>query len=228
MNITTTIPCYPYVQWGDDPNVVAFFTAYNQLSQANLDAINGYQLPIYLNQSGALLDWAASSIYGVFRPALSSGGPRPIGPYDTVVYNTGAYDGFRLLAAASNFIADDQTYRAIIQWNTFKGDGIPFTIRWLKRRVERFLSGDIFVDQTYDISVKFTTETDVLITVSETNRGFAGGALFGSMTFSHFALNEIDTNPSEHSATALARALKAAVNSGVLRLPFQYTFTVQI
>lgn len=228
MNITTTIPCYPYLQWNDDPNVVAFFTAYNQLSQANLDAVNSYQLPIFLNQSGALLDWAASSIYGVFRPALSSGGPRPVGPYDTTIYNTQPYDGFRFEVSAANFVADDQTYRAIIQWNTFKGDGTAFTIRWLKRRVERFLSGNIFPDQTYDISVKFTTDTNVLITVSETNRSFAGGALFSSMTFSDFAFNEVDTDPSTHSATPLARALQAAVNSGVLLLPFQYTFTVQI
>lgn len=228
MNITSTIPSYPYVQWGDDPDVGAFFTAYNQLSQANLDTINAYQLPIFLNQAGALLDWAASSIYGVFRPTLSSGGPRPIGPYDTTVYNTGPYDGFHFQVSAANFVADDETYRAVIQWNTFKGDGTAFTIRWLKRRVERFLRGDIFPDQTFDISVKFTTETEVLITVSETNRGFAGGALFGAMTFSDFALNEVDTDPSEHSATALARALKAAVNSGVLLLPFQYNFTVQI
>lgn len=228
MNITSTISSYPYVQWSDDPDVGAFFAAYNQMSQANLDAINGYQLPIYLNQSGALLDWAASSIYGVFRPTLSSGGPRPIGPYDTTIYNTQPYDGFRFEVSAANFIADDQTYRAIIQWNTFKGDGVNFTMRWLKRRVERFLTGDIFPDNTFDISVKFTTDTDVLIAVSETNRGFAGGALFGQMIFNGQDFNEIDTNPSEHSATALARALKAAVNSGVLLLPFQYTFTVQI
>ena len=228
MNITSTIRSYPYVQWSDDPDVGAFFAAYNELSQENLDEINSYQLPIYLNQSGALLDWAASNIYGVFRPTLSSGGPRPIGPYNTAALNTDPYNGFKFISSAANYIADDVTYRAIIQWNTFKGDGVNFTIRWLKRRVERFLRGTILPDQTFDVSVKFTTDTDVLITVSESNRAFSGGALFGSMTLNEFYFNEIDTVASEHSPTALARALKAAVNSGILLLPFQYTFTVQI
>ena len=228
MNITSTIPSYTYVQWSDDEDVGAFFTAYNQLSQANLDEINGYQLPIYLNQSGALLDWAASSIYGVFRSTLSSGSPRPIGPYDTAAYDTSPYDGFKFEVSASNYVANDQEYRAIIQWNTFKGDGPNFTIRWLKRRVERFLRGTLLPDQTFDVSVKFTTDTHVLITVSESNRTFSGGALFGEMTFNTTDFNEIDTTASEHSPTALAQAFQAAVNSGVLVLPFQYTFTVQI
>lgn len=228
MNITSTIASYPYVQYNDDANISAFFDEYNALSQANLDAINGYQLPIYLNQSGALLTWAASSIYGVFRPTLSSGGPRPIGPYNTFEYNADPYDGFRLINSSANFIADDLTYQRIIQWNTFKGEGYQFSLRWLKRRVQRFLTGEIFPDQTYEISVIFTTETHVLITVSESNQVFADGDMFGAGTFGEFAFGETVTTPSFHSPTALASALKAAVNSSVLLLPFQYTFSVQI
>lgn len=229
MNITSTIRSYPYSQYSDDADISAFFGAYNALSQANLDAVNGYQLPIYLNQTGNLLDWAASSIYGVFRPSLSSGGPRSVGPLNTFEFNTESFDAFSRVNSSTNYIADDLTYQRIVQWNTFKGDGFQFTIRWLKRRVERFLRGAIFPDQTYEVSVSFATATNVLIRVSETNTVLTGGAFFGgALLGGTIALGEAITSPSSHAPTALASALKAAINSGVLELPFQYTFTVQI
>lgn len=230
MNITSTIKSYPYTQYSDDQDVSAFFAAYNELSQENLDTINGYQLPIYSTQSGALLDWAASSIYGVFRPSLSSGGPLTIGPYDTFGFNDAGFDSFRLVNSSSNFIADDLTYQRIIQWNTFKGDGYHFTIRWLKRRVERFLTGNIFPDQTYDVNVSFTSETGVLISISESNQTLIGGAFYNTQTFGglNAAFNQVKTIGSNRAPTPQAAALQAAINSGVLTLPFQYNFTVQI
>lgn len=230
MNIVETIKSYPYVQYSDDADVSSFFASYNVLSQQNLDDVNGYQLPIYLNQSGALLDWAASSIYGVFRPSLSSGGPRPIGPYDTFAFNTEPFDGFHVINSSANYIADDLTYQRIIQWSTFKGDGYQFTIRWLKRRVQRFLTGALFPDQTYEISVIFTTETNVHIIVSESNQTLTGGPFYNTQRFNALgaSFNQVQTTSSTHAPTALAAALKAALNSGILILPFQYTFTVQI
>lgn len=231
MNIVSTIKSYVYREYADDDNIAAFFGSYNALSQGNLDAINSYQLPIYLNQTGTLLSWAASSIYGVFRPSLSSGGPRSVGPINTFEFNAEEFNSLSRVNSSTNFIADDLTYQRIVQWNTFKGDGYQFSIRWLKRRVERFLRGAIFPDQTYEVSVTFPTPYHVLITVSESNRRVSGGAFFGTggafgsvgMTYAG-----ITTVPSTHTPTALASALKAAVNSGILRLPFQYTFTVQI
>jgi hypothetical protein len=230
VNIVSTIPAYVYTQYSDDANVSAFFKAYNQLSQQNLDEINSYQLPIFLNQSGALLDWAASSIYGVFRPTLSSGGARPIGPYDTFAYNTERYDGFKLINSSANFVVDDVTYQRILQWNTFKGDGTQFTMTWLKKRIERFLTGKIFPDNTYDVSVSFTSETDVLIKISESNQVFTGGALWNTQVWGGLgiAFNQATTTTTTHAPSPFASALKAAINSGILSLPFQYNFTVQI
>lgn len=230
MNITSTIASYVYQQYSDDANVSAFFGSYNQISQGNLDAINSYQLPIYLDQTGGLLDWAASSIYGVFRPSLSSGGPRSVGPINTFEFNAEEFNGLDRVNSSTNFIADDLTYQRIIQWNTFKGDGFQFSIRWLKRRVERFLHGTIFPDQTYDVSIKLTGPHAVLITVSNSNTTLTGGAFYDGVMFGGvgMAFNQIEVAASNHAPTALASALKAAVNSGILRLPFQYTFTVQI
>lgn len=230
MNIVSTIPAYVYTQYADDENVSAFFKSYNKISQGNLDTINAYQLPIYLSQQGALLDWAASSIYGVFRPSLSSGGARRIGPYDTFEMNSEVYDGLKLINSSSNFIANDAVYRRVIQWNTFKGDGYQFTIRWLKRRVKRFLTGDIFPDDTYDVSVSFPSETAVLISVSETSQSLTGGPFYNAMNFGGLgaAFNQAKTRSTTNAPTDMASALQAAVNSGALSLPFQYTFTVQI
>ena len=231
MNIVSTIKSYVYQQYADDANIAAFFGSYNALSQGNLDAINSYELPIYLNQTGTLLSWAASSIYGVFRPSLSSGGPRSVGPLNTFELNADEFNGYSRVNSSTNYIADDLTYQRIIQWNTFKGDGYQFTIRWLKQRVERFLRGAIFPDQTYEVSVTFPSPYHVLITVSNSNRKVSGGAFYatgGPFGSPAMVLGSVDTVPSTHTPTALASALKAAVNSGILRLPFQYTFTVQI
>lgn len=229
MNITQQIPAYVYVQYDDDANVSAFFYSYNALSQANLDQINSYQLPIYLNQTGNLLSWAASSIYGVFRPSLSSGGPRAVGPINTFQFNTDEFNESKFVNSSTNYIADDLTYQRIIQWNTFKGDGYQFSIRWLKRRVQRFLHGDIFPDETYGVSVRFTGPTDVLITVTRPNFRLIGGAFYNAANFGGFnmALNQATMQATNEVSPALASALKAAVNSGILRLPFQYTFSVQ-
>lgn len=230
MNITSTIPSYVYTQYAGDANIAAFFASYNQISQDNLDAINGYQLPIYLSQAGDLLDWAASSIYGVFRPSLSSGGPRPVGPINTFEMNAEEFDGFSLVNTSTSYIVDDLTYQRIIQWNTFKGDGYQFTIRWLKRRVERFLRGQIFPQQTYEVSVTFPSTHQVLISILQPNFRLTGGPFYNGATFGgrRMAFNQAIMVQTMETPVALANALKSAVNSGILRLPFQYTFTVQI
>lgn len=230
MNITSTIPAYAYWQYQDDENIVAWFQAYNGFSQSNLDAINGYQLPIYFAQSGALLSFAASSIYGIERPFLSSGGMRVVGPLNTVTIDTLEINALDLINDSSGFIADDLTYQRIVQWNTFKGDGFDFTIRWLKRRVERFLRGATFPDQTYEVSVTFTGPYAALISIVETNNRQIGGPLYAGAGYAQgdIALAETLTTPTDRVPAELASALQAAINSGVLLLPFQYTFTVQI
>lgn len=229
MNITSTIPSYAYWEYQDDSDITAWFQAYNGFSQSNLDAINAYELPVYFVQSGALLSWAGASIYGIARPDLSSGGPRALGPIDTAPFNTLPFNAFSIVNDSKNFVADDLTYQRILQWNTFKGDGFDFTIRWLKRRVERFLRGETFPDQTYEVSVSFTGPHSVLISIQTTNLNQVGGALFaGSLFAQGLGMAETITQSSGQVPAELAQAFQAAINSGVLLLPFQYTFTVQI
>lgn len=200
LNLTTIPnPSYVYVQYNDDVNVSAFFTAYNDMSQLNLDVLNAVTLPIYYNQYGYLLNWTALGIYGIVRQDLSVGFPAPLGPVNTFTANQETPNGFKYLPNSTSYAVSDLAFQRIIQWNTFKGDGLIFTLRWLKRRCIRFLSGNIFPDNTYQISVAFTGETAVTITI------YSG---------------EIPLD--------LAVILQAGIEGGVLQLPFQYAFTVEI
>ncbi|BEN98698.1 hypothetical protein SMQC11_19870 [Serratia marcescens] len=45
--IEKIIPAYPYTQYNADPNIVAFFTAYNTLAQGYLDYLNALNLPCW-------------------------------------------------------------------------------------------------------------------------------------------------------------------------------------
>src|ERR1700743_1192449 len=68
------IPAYAYRQYADDPDIVAFFNAYNKLSQPYLDWFNQTPLSLYTSPhvNGPLLDWISEGIYGVPRPVFSS------------------------------------------------------------------------------------------------------------------------------------------------------------
>ena len=68
--ISKILPSYLYTQYNGDPDLEAFFTAYNELSQSNLDKINTLNLPIYTTKSGVLLEWVALGLYGFTRPVL--------------------------------------------------------------------------------------------------------------------------------------------------------------
>jgi hypothetical protein len=206
--VLSVIPAYAYQQYTDDPNIVAFFAAYNKLAQAYLDWFNNINLPIYTSPtiSGMLLDWVAQGLYGKQRPALQSGNLSNIGPLNTWTPNSIPLNTIRVVGSVSQFATTDDVFRRIITWFFFKGDGQNFTIPWLKRRVVRFLTGlsgiSTNIDNTYQVSVTFDENYAVTITVTLTG--------------------------SDSITLANAQILQAAVASGVLALPFQFTFTIVI
>jgi hypothetical protein len=93
--VETILPAYLYQQYNNDPDLLAFFTAYNNTSQQYLDNINSLNLPIYTKQSNQLLDLVGNGIYGIPRPYIPfgtttlSGGEYDANPYDTIPYNEG-------------------------------------------------------------------------------------------------------------------------------------------
>ena len=50
------LPAYPFAQYRDDPNVVAFFDAYNEIAQEYLDSFNNLALPCWTSESIEISD----------------------------------------------------------------------------------------------------------------------------------------------------------------------------
>lgn len=202
-NIQNIIPAYLYEEYQDDPDLQAFFRAYNELAQEYLDWFNNTPLAIYTLDTigGPLLDWVGTGIYGIPRPSLSAGSGREIGPLNTYAANVLGPNETRPISAGSFVATPDDIYKRIITWNFYKGDGNRFTIAWLKRRVLRFLIGTNGaappIDETYDISVSFAAGNTVYIVIA-----------------------------SDGYSPQVITALTEGVNSKVLQLPFQYNFAV--
>lgn len=198
--VLNTIPAYPYVTYQLDDNVTAFFEAYNIYAQAYVDWFNNLNLSIYTKDpiSGPLLDWVAVCIYGMIRPGLptSIGSPNE-GPVNTFSVNSLDVNGFRHGLPDTYTETTDDSFRRILTWAFYKGDGKVFTPRWLKRRINRFLTGlngtDVPNDTTFDVSV-FPT-------------GFKAWTI--SLPTSTYS-----------------QIFKIGVEAGVLELPFQIVWSV--
>jgi hypothetical protein len=232
--LTQTIPAYLYEEYNDDESLQAFFGAYNGFAQAYVSWFATIGLPIYTSTqiSGALLDWVAQGIYGFVRPAISAGETRAQGAYDTYAYNTLAYNARKLREPTNIVATTDDVFRRCITWNFYKGDGYTFNVRYLKRRLMRFMLGTNGtapnIDQTYPISVTFGPDGGVAIRISVGTRNFLKG------TYNTFAYNTraYDTpttqfisppNPLPNEAI-----LADAIDSGALQLPFQFTFSILV
>lgn len=199
--LTKIIGSYLYEQYADDADAQALVDAWNAIAQTYVDWFNTIDLPIYTGPgvSGDLLDLVAEGLYGFTRPVLPFGTSSNDGLYNALLFNELAFNDSNI-SNSSSFVTNDDTYRRVITWHFYKGDGHQFTIPWLKRRVMRFLLGtdgiSYNVDQTYDVSITFGIGGQVIITIP--------------------------------SSYAYAAIFQAAVQSGALELPFQRTWTVTL
>lgn len=231
-SLTKVIPSYLYQQYKADAACQAFVDAYNAFAQGYVDWFNQTPLPVYTNPAiaGALLDWVALGLYGIARPALSSGRRRVIGPYNTWAPNTLPLNVQRILGPTDVVVTSDDIFKRILTWNLYRGDGITFNIRWLKRRIMRFLIGvngtAPNVDNTSPISVTIGPGI-ISIQISQGTRKIVGGALYNRFMFNGMPLNRLITQfvPGP-SPLPNENVLKEAIDSGVLQLPFQYEYVV--
>jgi len=201
--LTQILESYLYQQYTQDPyseDLQAFFTAYNTESQTRLDATNSLNLPIYTKQIAPLLDWTAYAIYGVTRPSLGSPAQfSPLGVYDTVPYDTTAYTQNITTGTSSFYVVNEDIFKRILTWNFYKGDGFQYTTQWLKRRIKRFLLGVDGVDFPIDNTY------EISVTYGSNN--------VITLTVPNYAVTPI---------------FISALESGVLNVPFEYSYIVDI
>lgn len=224
---------YLYVQYNDDDALQAFVAAYNNLAQQFLDLMSGLNLPVYPLVSRTLLDWVAAGLYGFpLRPTLTSGTLPILGAYNTVAYNVLPYGGQKRSGVLVYTPVSDNIFRRIIIWHFYKGDGFQFNIRWLKRRIARFLFASPLclnpnIDQTNQISVTFGEGNIVYIDLIETIYRFMplpyNSFPYGAKPYSG-PLTAVGSSPS----IALAQIFKDCMNGGFLEMPFQFQFFVNI
>lgn len=202
VTIQNTIPSYLYTGFQDDDDLQAFVSAYNEMAQEYVTQFNALGLPVYTGLTGPLLDWVGLGLYGMLRPALSSGVTPDLGPFNTLTLNSEEFNYFFSAPVPAYTGTSDNDFKRILTWAFYKGDGRQFDVRWLKRRVVRFILGvngeDADTANTYDVSVSIAGAA-VTITIA----------------------GDLADNPS-------SLTFQQAVQSGALELPFQYSFTVVI
>lgn len=230
--LTAVIPSYLYKQYDDDEDLQAFVDSFNALAQLYVTWFATILLPVYTqkNVSGSLLDWVAAGLYGFLRPALPTGQKKLIGPYNTWMFNTVPYNYEKTILPANLYETTDDIFRRILTWHLYKGDNKIFNIRWLKRRVMRFLTGTDGTggetDTTYEVSITFAANHTVNINLRGVRIVAQSGALYNGALLNAFQYNESHVKIVHLFVSPLVPVFKAAVYSGVLELPFQYTFIV--
>lgn len=216
--VTKTIPSYLYFQYLDDPDLPSLIASYNALTQGYVDWFTQINLPVYTGLQGALLDWIGQGIYGLPRPSLSTttlngvigqlasnyyhGATGPSSPTPNMVT---ALDTMQIYQTQTTYDTPDDIYKRVLTWWFFKGNGFVFTIPWLKQRIARFLYG---VNGT-NPSIPFTPDIGVTFNDGTTPPTCA------------ISIANNSTNP-------IAIYFKAAVENGVLSLPFRFQYTVTL
>jgi hypothetical protein len=232
--VTQTIPAYVYAEYlpendsynpGDD-TILNFVAAYNEIAQEYIDWLNAIGLPVYTGYliSGLLLDWVGNNVYGVERPYITISGQRFAGPYNTWLFNSIPYNFTGFIGPVNSYPATDDVYKRTITWNFFKGDGSTFNVRWLKRRVMRFLFGaagiNYNVDQTYRVSVTFGPDHEVTIRIVDGETTVVKSSAFNAFTFNSVLFNGYATAFEPLPPIPMAMTLKAGIDQGFLVLPF--------
>lgn len=232
--VLVTIGSYLYQEYTDDEDLQGFIAAQNTLQNNYVDTFNGLNLPIYTQPliSGPLLDWVANGIYGYSRPSASSDLEYYEGPYNTYTFNYSpfTYNGFRRSTLVNAAFSDDDFYKRCLTWHFYKGDGKYFSVRWLKRRIMRFLYGangaDTGIDETYRVSVIFGYDYSATIRIVMSLATLVESSVYNTFLFNapqpfNYDKYEVVTYP----PVPYVPQFLAAVNSGILELPFQYSWS---
>jgi hypothetical protein len=238
------IYAYLYQQYSDDDDLQAFIGALNAMQQDYVDTFNGLNLPIYTSPliAGPLADWVMRGVYGYARPTTYAQRSLIIGPMNSWMPNQFLAINERYAQLPTDFVvADDDFYKRSLTWHYQKGDGKYFNVRWLKRRIMRFMVGangsSPHIDQTNRISVSFGPNFEATIRLINYNRTVKGGAIpnrFGPNGTRAPPAHATGIEPLNSIFSVLVSftplpnqdQLRQAIATGVLELPFQFRFVV--
>jgi hypothetical protein len=199
----TTILSYLYQQYADDDDLQAFVAAYNQMTQVYVTWFQTVSLPYYPGLTGPLLNWVGLGLYGLPRTSLQASSTAALGMLNTEAFNTNPLNSF-IPGTSTFFQLTDDVYQRILTWDFFKGDGKRFCMRWLKRRIMRFLVGVNGIDP------------------QPQNPGFVVGAENTAAISAKVLSNVLTVSISQSTMSALAPAL----TPGILQV-FQEAFQGQ-
>ena len=229
---TEVLKAFLYKEYSDDDDLQAWILAYNIYTQLFIDWFDYINLPIYTELSGALLDWIAEGLYGIYRPTLFSGVPMSEGAFATVEWAQLEFSALRLIDDITDVaVTSDDVFKRIITWQFWKGDGKNLTTTWIRRRVARFLygpSGTDYSGPAETISVLWTRTNQLTITIiTEFDVcGYSGAFCSGPFSDAPFCALGGTTQPVPVSP--LASAFKEAIDTGAMESPAQYDTTVRI
>lgn len=212
------IKAYAYRQYADDDNIQAFFTAMNAGTQTYLDWFNSVGLAYYPGLTGDLLDWVAVGLYGMSRPEIEEGASPGQGMLNTQVLNISPLNTFIEPTAGTGYNLSDDVFKRILTWNLFKADGKNFNMRWMKRRVMRFLVGMNGIDpQPGTPGFTVGTENTQAIGVTVVSELL-------TVTIYQVPLSTI----APQVTTQILSLFAALLPSGILDLPARYTYAVTL
>lgn len=215
--LATTINSYLYQEYADDDDLQAFVESYNAATQTYVDWFNTVSLPFYPGLEGDLLDWVAKGLYGMSRPVIESQGSPAIGVLNSQELNTAVLNDFIAPTATTYYTLSDDAFQRIITWNFFKGDGKRFCLRWLKRRVMRFLVGANGLDPN-PAAPNFIVGAE---NTSAIGAAVSGGTLTVTIHQAHLATLTV--------VTPQTLSLFASIFvAGILDLPAQYSYAVTL
>src|SRR6185437_2221710 len=214
--LASTIKSYLYKQYQNDDDLQAFVAAFNAATQTYVDWFNSVGLPFYPGLTGDLLDWVANGLYGLKRTSLTQSASGAVGPLNTEDLNASPMNQFTAPTVTYYSITDD-IFKRILTWNLYKGGGKRFCMKWLKRRIMRFfvganglepnpLAADFVVGPENTQAISVTVASDVL-----------------TVTINSAAISSlVQLQPQ------IIDIFKAAFLGGVLDLPVQYTYAVNV
>lgn len=233
--LTKIIPSYLYQEYNDDEDLQAFVDSYNALAQEYATWFAEISLPVYAQNAqifGDLLDWIGAGLYGYPRPSLPSGSNRNIGPLNTFAPNVLIPNQLLVIGNQNVYVTTDDVYKRCLTWHLWKGDGKVFTVKWLKRRIMRFLTGENggpgLTADTSIVSVGFSGDNDVTIRIAPGFVTVTGGAVPNMAYPNGAAPNVVRTVYTPGQYVPFAVILKSGIDAGVLELPFQFNYTVEI